>query len=157
MRAITTALVGGARGLVATGAMSVPMLVAGRTGVMGTQPPERITTEATRAAGVEPDSKTGLHAASTVAHLGFGASMGAAFALLHRFLRPPGPVVAQGLAYGLGVWAISYKGWVPALGIMPPAHEDRPGRQRVNIAAHLVYGAVLGGLSEPRAVKGGRR
>ncbi len=141
-----TALGGAGRGVIATVVMSVPMLVWSRRAAGGTVPPKRITAEVTDAAGVEPDTQAGLDVASTFAHLGFGSSMGAGFSMLQRLLRPPGPTVAHGLAYGLGVWAVSYKGWVPALGIMPPAQEDRPDRQRMNILAHLVYGAVLGAL-----------
>ena len=124
------------------------MLVWSRRAAGGTVPPKRITAEVTEAAGVEPSTEPGLNAASTLAHLGFGSSMGAGFSLVQRLLRPPGPAVAHGLAYGLGVWAVSYKGWLPALGIMPPAERDRPDRQRMNILAHLVYGGVLGALGD---------
>ena len=146
---------GSARGLVATAAMSVPMLVAGRAGVMGTLPPKRITEEAAESAGFEEAGETERNLASTAAHLGFGASMGAIFYLLRGRLRPPGPSVAHGLGYGLVVWAVSYKGWVPALGILPPPERDRPGRRRTNVLAHLVYGAVLGLLVRPH--EGGPR
>ena len=49
---------------------------------------------------------------------------------------------------GLSVWAVSYQGWVPALGILPKASEDRPARPAVMVAAHVVYGAVLGALEQ---------
>jgi hypothetical protein len=39
---------------------------------------------------------------------------------------------------------VSYEGWVPAAGIMPPAHRDRPSRSATMVVAHAVYGAVLG-------------
>jgi hypothetical protein len=55
--------------------------------------------------------------------------------------------VLQGVAFGSGVWLVSYMGWVPWLQIMPPAHEDRPGRPQTMLAAHWVYGGVLGALS----------
>jgi hypothetical protein len=37
-------------------------------------------------------------------------------------------------------------GWVPALGFLPPATEDRPGRPPAMIAAHVVFGAVLAAI-----------
>ena len=42
---------------------------------------------------------------------------------------------------------VSYSGWLPALHLMPPPEQDRPGRQPSMVAAHVVYGAVLGALS----------
>jgi hypothetical protein len=83
-------------------------------------------------------------ALAVVAHLGFGAVTGAAYALAPRI----GPPVLRGVVTALGVWAVSYQGWVPALGILPKASEDRPARPAVMIAAHVVYGAVLGGLED---------
>ena len=155
---VRAAVPGLARGLVATVAMSVPMLVAGRRGVMGTQPPKRIAGRAAEAvdadpADADPVGEAKLNLASTLAHIGFGGSMGALFAVLRARLRLPGPALAQGMAYGLAVWASSYKGWVPAIGAMPPAEQDRPGQRRTILAAHLLYGGVLGlldGRARPR-------
>ena len=49
----------------------------------------------------------------------------------------------MGMAYGVAIWGISYMGWVPALGIMPPADRDRRDRQAVMLAGHLIYGTAL--------------
>jgi hypothetical protein len=38
-------------------------------------------------------------------------------------------------------------GWVPWLRIMPPADRDRPGRAETMLAAHWLYGGVLGALA----------
>jgi hypothetical protein len=51
----------------------------------------------------------------------------------------------------LSVWALSYQGWVPALGILPPASRDQPGRQWTMVAAHVVYGVVLGAMERRHA------
>lgn len=51
---------------------------------------------------------------------------------------------ATGAAFGLAVWAAGYEGWVPAMGVLPPAHRDKRSRALTMLAAHLVYGAVLG-------------
>lgn len=141
------ALRGTAAGTVATGAMSVVMLTAKRAGWMGKQPPERIVAAGLDALGVDRNRSTqrGLAAA---AHVVYGAACGAVFATFATTLRRSHAAVA-GAAFGFGVWALSYLGWVPALGIMPPAHRDRPGRPTAMIAAHLVYGAALGALLRP--------
>jgi hypothetical protein len=79
---------------------------------------------------------------ATLAHFGFGAAAGAAFGPLARWLPLP-PVIA-GLVYGLVVWAASYAGWVPALGMLNPPNRRPQGRNAMMIAAHLVWGGVLG-------------
>lgn len=151
-----TAVQGMVTGAVATVPMSAVMLVAGRTGAMGKQPPERVTEKAMDAAGVDDASESEEHVTASVAHVAFGAGGGAAFALLHRRLDLPVPTVVQGVAFGLAVWATSYQGWIPALRILPPADDDRPGRQRAMIAAHIVYGGVLGAV-ESRLAQGACR
>jgi hypothetical protein len=126
---------------VATGAMSVLMLALRRQ--VGEQPPDAIVKHVARGVGATPTERE-ADAMAVLAHVGFGASVGAGYALLPRVGSP----VVRGVATALGVYAASYQGWVPALGILPPATEDRPGRPRVLIAAHVVYGAVLGVLEE---------
>ena len=150
-----TAVQGMVAGAVATLPMSAVMLVAGCTGAMGTQPPERVAEKAMDAAGVDDASEREQDVTASFAHLAFGAGGGAAFALLRRRLDLPVPPVVQGVAYGLAVWATSYQGWIPALRILPPADDDRPGRRRTMIAAHIVYGGVLGAL-ESRNAEGAR-
>ena len=136
---------GGVAGAVGTGAMSALMLTAGRAGLVGRQPPEAITrTAVRRATGVEPRGRT-AEALSSLTHLGFGVTAGALYAALPA-PTAPSPAL-RGAAYGLGVWAVSYLGWVPrVLGALPSAEDDRDDRVAVMVAAHVVYGAVLGAL-----------
>ena len=112
------------------------MLAAGRR--MGEQPPDAIAKKAAGAVGASP-TETEADVLGSLLHVGFGASIGAVYALLPRV----GPAAVRGLALSLGVYAVSYQGWVPALGILPAADEDRPARQKTMIAAHVVYGLVL--------------
>jgi predicted cobalt transporter CbtA len=114
---------------------------------MGRQPPKRITEGLLGRLGLVPDEEGERNVATTLAHLGFGAGMGALFSAARAQLQLPGPPVVQGVVYGLAVYAVSYKGWIPALGILPPPEHDRPGRQAVTAFAHGVYGAVLGALA----------
>ena len=62
-----------------------------------------------------------------------------------KFL-PTRPVV-EGMLFGGLVWVASYFSWVPALRVMPPPTRDRPARSLTMLAAHLVFGAVLGRLA----------
>lgn len=130
---------GGVNGLVATAAMSAFLLGAQRLGLLEKQPP-RIIVESLAPDLTEEEERT----TALGAHLGYGTAGGAAYGLLSRIVRPG---VASGTAFGLGVWAASYEGWLPWLGILPPAHRDRPRRRWTMLAAHVVYGAVLGAVT----------
>ena len=132
---------GAAAGAVATVAMSGVMLALRRP--MGEQPPDAITTSAAHAVGADPTERQ-ADAMAVAAHLGFGAGTGALYALGPRV----GPPVLRGVLTGLALWAVSYQGWIPALGILPKASEDRPARPAVMVLAHVVYGAVLGAVEE---------
>ena len=76
-----------------------------------------------------------------LAHLGYGASCGALFALLSRRRPMAGP--ALGMGYGLLLWLAGYGMWVPAIGAVPPPQRDQLDRQLTLVAGHLVYGGVL--------------
>lgn len=143
---------GAVAGAIATLPMSAVMYAAREKGWMGEYPPEVIARDALETVDIRPNDGVN-DAVATVAHLGFGATAGALFGLLHKELDLPLPRLAQGVAYGLLVYAASYDGWIPAMRIMPEPEEDRPGRQPSMIAAHVVYGAVLGALlaSRPRS------
>ena len=132
---------GATAGLVATGAMSAVMLAL--RDEMGEQPPDAIATDAAQAAGFDP-SETEADVLASAAHAGFGMTVGAAYALLPRYGPPP----LRGVLTALTVWAVSYQGWVPALGILPAATRDKPGRPAVMIGAHVVFGGVLGALED---------
>jgi hypothetical protein len=42
---------------------------------------------------------------------------------------------------------LNYEGWIPALHIMRPVERDRSRRQQSMVAAHVVFGSVLGALA----------
>jgi hypothetical protein len=140
---------GAAAGAAATIAMSGLMLAAKKAGVTGELPPEKITRKAMDGLDI-PGGKDAVDVAASVAHLGYGMATGAAFALLRGSLLCDRPV-SEGIAFAGLVWATSYFGWVPALGIMPPPTGDRPGRTITMIGAHALFGAVLGALTPRRA------
>jgi putative membrane protein len=54
----------------------------------------------------------------------------------------------KGIGFGLLVWAGSYLGLLPALGLLSPATQHAPQRNLLMIAAHLVWGAVLGAVTD---------
>lgn len=135
MRNLVNGVVGGA---LATATMSAVMVAGQRAGLMGDQPPKRIARAALP--GHRRTPKPGEGAVGAVAHFGFGMTAGALLGALAR-----GRHVSLPLAnvYALGIWIGSYAGWVPRMGILPPISRDRPDRQAVMAAGHLVYGTTL--------------
>jgi hypothetical protein len=70
------------------------------------------------------------------------------FAIGWGKLHPVIPASLAGVGYATGIWSASYLGWVPALGLMPPAEQDDRSRQTVLLVAHWVYGVILGTVVE---------
>lgn len=148
------AAAGALAGAVATAPMSGVMLVAQKVGLMGKQPPQKVTDAALGTAEADPPEpvRRGL---ALLAHFGVGAAMGAPFAMVLRALPRTVPGEVAGVGYGVGVWAAAYLGLVPALGIMPRADRDRPGRPGSMVLAHAVFGVCLAGVL--RALRTGGR
>ncbi|HET8778196.1 MAG TPA: DUF6789 family protein [Candidatus Limnocylindria bacterium] len=133
-------------GLGATLIMSAVMLAARRAGVTPRLPPDKIAEAGIEQVKDGPSDEDEETAVATVSHFAFGAGAGALYGGLTARAAPlPLPVaLAAGLAFGSAVWLVSYQGWVPALGIMPPASRDHPGRVATMVVAHWVFGAALG-------------
>lgn len=137
---------GSLAGTVGTVVMSAVMLFARRAGLVKELPPERITASLLNALGLHERGERTQDALAALLHMVFGATGGALFALLHRWLRVPIAPAAQGVIYGGLVWLVNYMGWVPALGIMPTPAHDEPRRPMVMVIAHCIYGGVLGAI-----------
>lgn len=106
-------------------------------------PPRIITMKAADAAQVKDKMDEGERTTATlVSHFAYGATVGALYAPLARKI-PLKPALG-GVCYGLAVWAGSYLGLLPALGVLSPATKHPVRRTALMIAAHLVWGAALG-------------
>jgi hypothetical protein len=109
-------------------------------------PPRPVTMRMLQAVGLSPPPRDDQRLALTLlGHFGYGTAAGAVYGLLARRLLPG---ALGGAAYGLGVWAGSYLGWLPAAGIHPPATMTPAQRNALMIAAHLIWGATLGTATE---------
>jgi hypothetical protein len=132
--------VGGLGGAAATVVMTGWMAAGQLTGPHGEQPPKRLVRRLARRAGIPARRRgPGIWLASAAAHLGFGTSCGALYGTM-----APRSTASRGIAFALGIWAASYAGWIPALGLLPPPGKDNPRRAGTTLTAHVVYGAVLG-------------
>jgi hypothetical protein len=152
-RDVRAGLDGALGGALGTATMSLFMAAAHRSGMLGTPPPAIIADAAIDGRG-DGGGASSRNALALAGHFGFGSAAGVLFGLLHRRFRPHRhssifPAL-QGVTFGLLVWAVSYKGWIPALGIMPPPERDRPGRPVTMIVAHIIYGATLGAVAGRR-------
>jgi putative membrane protein len=135
---------GSLSGALSTLAMSVFMLAAERMGWLTEQAPETVTRRSLRLATGRRIEGPQLHGLTAVLHLGFGAGSGALYAA--TLGRSRKPVIASGLKgalFGTVVWFVSYWGFLPGLGLMPPISEDERRRPLVMLVAHWIYGGVL--------------
>ncbi len=137
---------GGLTGLVATAPMSAAMLLMHRMLPPHEKqplPPRQITMQVARKARVAHRlDRDERKAATLAAHYSFGTAMGSLYgAACNQGLRPG---VSTGMLYGLCVWAGNYLGILPALGLLSRATKHPPRRTLLMIAAHLVWGAVVG-------------
>jgi uncharacterized membrane protein YagU involved in acid resistance len=106
-------------------------------------PPREITDRVAASLGIlDALDESQRRVLALAAHFGYGTAMGALYGTIAgRIAAPP---IATGIAYGLGVWAASYLGIIPAVHIMSPATQHPAGRNAVMIASHIVWGAALG-------------
>jgi hypothetical protein len=135
-------LEGAAAGALATIAMSAAMFGFRRLGLMGEMPPEKITSGVLDRLGVRR-SRIAQDLLASANHVAFGAGGGATFGLVRRWVPSSIPTPPLGVVFASAIWAVSYAGLAPILGLMPPPQKDRVGRPLSMIAAHLVYGTVL--------------
>lgn len=134
---------GGFAGLLATGTMSLVMAGGKAAGLLHSPPPKKITKHAEQQTGVNPHAmpQETFDASWVAAHVGYGAMVGVVYAMVRRVL-PKSPVV-RGLIYGEAVWAVSYLGVLPALGLYELPEDRTLSQTAVMLAAHAVYGVTL--------------
>lgn len=113
-------------------------------------PPKQITKKIVEKTPVGDDlSEEELNVLTTFSHFGYGGAVGALFSPLSR--RFPGDPVIQGMAFGFGVWAVSYVGWLRVFNLQPAVYRQPEGRNTAMILSHLVWGASLGAMQKLKA------
>ena len=140
------AVIGLLAGVVATGPMTVAMLVWHRRLPQRERyplPPREITMKLARKAGVaEKMTPEARSAATFLAHFGYGGAAGAIYGALIDEV-PVRPVL-KGIGFGLLVWTGSYLGYLPGTGILHSATRHPVRRNLLMIVAHVVWGAATG-------------
>jgi uncharacterized membrane protein YagU involved in acid resistance len=104
-------------------------------------PPAKLTTDIS-----EPVTK---HISSNrrvdlmlLSHFAYSISCAVVYTWGARKVKNKSPLV-KGACFGLGVWSLSYLGWIPALSSRASAPKSSPSKNLQMILAHLVWGTSL--------------
>ncbi|MDQ3232301.1 MAG: hypothetical protein M3Q07_10810 [Pseudobdellovibrionaceae bacterium] len=139
---------GAVAGLVATVPMTGAMKMMQHLPSLQTQalPPEKVARGVAQKLEVDQDMNRTEKAAFTwLSHFSFGAGAGTLYPFVVPSPQQHG--ILKGMLFGLAVWTVSYSGWIPAAGILRfPTRESKP-YVGLEIASHLVWGAVLGAMA----------
>ncbi len=140
-------------GLTATAPMTVVMEVLYRLLPRQQQyplPPSEIIAVLNDTIDLEQHLDPSMHRAVTlVAHFAYGGVTGALYGALAGMMPLPSiSPLLRGPLWGLIVWSGSYMGLLPAVGVLRPATQHPAERNLLMITAHLVWGVVLGVLTE---------
>ena len=106
-------------------------------------PPREVAEAIAVKAGINRElSERDIQDLTLATHFGYGALCGAVFASVMP--KQPAAAVASGVLFGLGVWAGSYLGWLPATGLRQPLRFDPIARSGLMIVAHVTWGVTAG-------------
>jgi hypothetical protein len=83
-----------------------------------------------------PLNKRQRRGLALVGHPAYGALAGAVVGLVR-----PGDSLPRGVLAGLGIWAASYAGWLPASRVLPWPYRRTLSRNALLLVAHAVWGA----------------
>lgn len=104
-------------------------------------PPVMLVSEMSRTVGAEPRNRTKKEWLMMLSHFLYGGVTGAIYSQTVASMK--GSPSIKGSLFGLGVWAGSYLGWIPMLGLKPSATDTSGSRNLMMISAHLVWGSTL--------------
>jgi len=142
MRRLLAGLVGGALGSAAmSGFLRVmfPLLPARDRYPL---PPRRIAMRLVTKSGFEPPRREpDRHALTLTAHYAYGTTLGGIYGLIAP--RTRAAAIAGGIPFAMAVWAGSYLGWLPVVGLHPPATRESVARNTLMIAAHFVWAGTI--------------
>lgn len=149
-KALLGTIIGFIAGVVATGPMTVAMILWHRRLPPSERyplPPREITMKLAREAGISDKMSSEVRSAATLlGHFGYGGAAGAIYgAISHEIPAPP---IYKGIGFGLLLWAGSYLGLLPGTGILKIATAHPARRNLLMIAAHVVWGAATGMVTE---------
>ena len=134
-------------GLLATGPMTLAMFALHNklpNVEKSPLPPATLTSQFTSLFGLDQKlSQNPRENLTMLSHFGYGAACGLLYAFGFKKLHPHSALL-KGTLFGLGVWASSYMGWIPAFGLRANAYQMPAKRNGLMILAHIIWGASIG-------------
>lgn len=105
-------------------------------------PPATLTSQITGLIGLDQKISSQHRPDLTmISHFAYGASAGILYSWLAKKTKTNSLIT--GGAFGFGVWAASYFGWIPVFGLRASGLNMPPKRNALMLIAHLVWGASL--------------
>lgn len=142
MRRLLAGLVGGALGSAAMSGFLRVMFPLLPDHDQYPLPPRRIAMRLVTKSGFEvPRRESDRRALTLTAHYAYGTTLGGVYGLIAP--RRPLTALAGSVPFALSVWAGGYLGWLPAVGLHPPATRESAQRNALMIAAHFVWAGVI--------------
>jgi uncharacterized membrane protein YagU involved in acid resistance len=156
MEKLTVRLIRGAlAGSLAAACMTVIRMAAHRRGIIEKTVPQAAEERLSHRFGLGRNAHPIVHHLTDQAmHIGYGASLGAAYALVAR--GRSSSFATRGLGYGIGTWLFGSWLLLPLLRAKQAAWRKRPSENVVDLVAHLVFGAATALVSEELAAQSDR-
>jgi len=143
---------GALSGSIAAACMTVIRMAARRRGVIEKTVPQAAEEWLADRSGLGRGAHPVLHhLADQAMHVGYGAALGAGYALATR--GGTRNVVARGLAYGIATWFGGSWLLLPLLRAKQAPWLKRPSETGVDLLAHLVFGAATALVSAELAAQ----
>jgi hypothetical protein len=141
---------GALAGAVGAACMTPLRILARRAGLIEKMTPEVMEETLAYRLGVRRGRREEHHVADHLLHLGYGCAQGALFGLVaRRFSRASS--AKPGLLFGALSWLVNGAVVVPLLDATRPLWRQRPRENLVNLAAHLIFGAITGLVTDDLA------
>ncbi len=148
-RTALNSVIGLLAGVVATGPMTIAMILGHRRLPMSERyplPPREITMKLARETGVSRYMNSDTRSAVTLlSHFAYGGAAGAIYGAANEAVDAR--TLNKGIVAGLLLWVVSYLGWLPGVGVLKAAKDHPARRNALLIGAHLIWGTAMAGFA----------
>ena len=146
---------GALSGSLAAACMTVIRMAARRRGIIEKTIPQAVEESLAHRLGLGERAHPVLHhLADQGMHLGYGAALGAGYAMATRGRSRH--TLARGLAYGVAVWMTGSGLLMPLLRAKQAAWRKTAAENAVDVLAHLVFGAATAVVAEELSTQSDR-
>lgn len=139
-RAASGSLAGVAATVVLTGLRKT---LAG-AGIVGESAPEQVIKRLDELGLLDGWSPQGRRLLTVIAHVAYGAGVGASFSLFRPVAGKKGEDASVGAALGVLGWAVNWAGVLPITGVHSPPWRQYTPKVLLPVLDHAVFGAAWG-------------